>query len=92
MVVEMLTFQVDPADQPTWLAVEESVWTEYLTRQPGFARKQVWRDVDRRDLITAVIWWESKDLWKRISPADVEAVDARMGEWFRESVMTEFEV
>jgi uncharacterized protein (TIGR03792 family) len=92
MIVEMLTFAVEPSQQADWLAVEEEVWSRYLEACPGFIRKEMWRDPDRDHLLHAVIWWSSRDLWKQITAEHVAEVDARMGDWFRQSTMVEYEV
>lgn len=92
MVVEMLTFEVTPGEQAEWLAVEESVWSRFLEGCDGFVRKEMWRSVDRPELVHAVIWWESKEQWKAITAEQVAAVDARMGSWFREGRLAEYEV
>lgn len=92
MIVEMLTFAVDPSQQADWLAVEEEVWSRFLETCPGFIRKEMWRDADRAHLLHAVIWWSSRDLWKQITAEQVAEVDARMGDWFRQSSMVEYEV
>lgn len=92
MIVEMLTFAVEPAQQAEWLAVEEEVWSRYLESRPGFVRKEMWRDPGRVEFLHAVIWWSSRALWKQITAEQVAEVDARMGDWFRDSTMVEYEV
>lgn len=92
MIVEMLTFAVEPSQQADWLAVEEDVWSRYLETCPGFVRKEMWRDPGRAELLHAVIWWSSRELWKQVTPEQVAEVDGRMGDWFRHSTMVEFEV
>ena len=92
MVVEMLTFTVGVSDRDEWLDVEEQVWTRFLERQPGFVRKEMWVDVDDPDVVHAVIWWESMELWKSISPETVGEIDALMGEWLRDSSVRAFDV
>lgn len=83
MVIEVLRFEVDPADRPRWLEVEEAVWTRFLERQDGYVRKERWLHADDPSAVSVVIWWETLEQWKRISAAEVEAVDQEMGEWFR---------
>ncbi len=92
MVVEFLTFTVAVADQGTWLEVEERTWSRYLEQQPGFISKQVWVDRDRADQIHCVITWADQASWDAIPDADVERVDAEMGEWFRPCTMRSFDV
>jgi uncharacterized protein (TIGR03792 family) len=92
MVVEMLTFAVAEADRAEWLRVEEQVWSRFLERQPGFVRKEMWVDVEDTASVHAMIWWESLELWQAISAETVAAVDAGMGEWFREGTLRTFQV
>lgn len=92
MVVETLTFRVDPSERAQWLEVEEQVWSRFLEAQPGFVRKEMWVDETDGGHVHAVIWWRSLDEWHAISPTTVAEVDARMGEWFREPRMRSFNV
>ena len=45
-VVEELTFRVESGELGTWLARESTSWDDYLARQPGFLRKEVWLGVE----------------------------------------------
>lgn len=92
MVVEWLTFPVRRDELTEWLAVEESVWSRFLEGQPGFVRKQMWVEEGDSSLVHAVIWWTSREQWKRITPEQVAAVDERMGQWFRDCTMRVFDV
>ena len=80
MVVEWLTFEVPLDLRDVWLAREEEVWSRFLEKAPGFVRKQMWVEEGDVRLVHAVIWWESRELWKRITPAQVDEVDRRMGD------------
>ena len=92
MVVEMLTFEVAPSERDAWLSVEEQVWSRFLEAQPGFVRKEMWVSSDNPVSVHAVIWWESLEQWKAITPAQVADVDARMGEWFRDATVQAFDM
>ncbi|MGA0878704.1 MAG: TIGR03792 family protein [Ilumatobacteraceae bacterium] len=92
MVIEWLTFAVPQSEQENWLAIEESVWSRFLETQPGFLRKEIWIEEGAPDLVHAVIWWESTELWKRITPDQVAEVDARMGDAWRNCTMRVFDV
>ncbi len=52
----------------------------------------MWVDPDDEGHVHAVIWWSSREEWKRITPEQVEAIDRRMGPIFREPVVREFRV
>ena len=92
MVVEMLTFEVTPAERAEWLDVEEAVWSRFLERQPGFVRKQMWVDQQDPGRVHAMIWWESMELWKQIGADKVAEVDQLMGPWLREATLRTFDV
>lgn len=92
MVIELLTFDVDPDERDEWLRVEETVWSRFLERQPGFVRKEMWMGPDGDSTVHAVIWWESMQAWKAIGPDTVAAVDERMGRWLRAPTCRAFEV
>ena len=92
VVVEFLTFSVEPAELAAWLGVEEAVWSRYLETVPGFIRKEMWQPADRPGTMHAVIWWESRDAWKAVTDEEVAMGDARMGEWLRRPRAQEFVV
>lgn len=92
MVIEFLTFDVDPDERDQWLAVEERCWSRYLEGCPGFAGKEMWVDDDDPGRVHAVIRWESREAWDAVPRADVEAVDEAMGAWHREASMRAFRV
>ena len=92
VIIEFLTFTVDPTDQPEWLAVDERIWTRYLQRQPGFVRKQMWVARDRPHEVNAMIQWADEQSWKALSGAELAALDAKMGAWWRASSLRVFDV
>ena len=92
MVIEFLTFCVEPHERDEWLEIEERVWTRFLERQPGFVRKQVWIEEANDREVHAMIEWRSRELWQTITPHEVAAVDADMGPWFRPCTLRTFDV
>jgi len=90
VVVEYLTFDLSGLDVQRWLEVEDQVWGEELRTRPGFINKQIWES--KPNVVHAVIWWRDQESWNAIGADEVAAIDARMGEWFREPTMTEFRV
>lgn len=79
MVVEFLTFRVDPNERAGWLAAEEANWSRFLERQDGFVRKEMWESADDPSQVHAVIWWETLEQWKSIPSAELKEVVAAMG-------------
>lgn len=92
MAIEWLTFDVAEDERAEWLLVEENVWSRFLEAQAGFVRKQMWVEVDDPGRVHAVIWWNSLEEWKRITPETVIEVDGRMGAFFRACTMRVFDV
>lgn len=92
MVIEQLTFDVDPALRDEWMAVEERTWSRYLEQRPGFIKKELWVERDNPGQVHAIIYWESEELWYTIPQEDITRVDAEMGEWFREGTMKKWDV
>lgn len=85
MVIEFLTFRVDPAERAEWLPIEEQTWSRYLERQPGFIRKEMWTNRDDPAEVHAVIWWADQETWFQIPQSEIADVDAAMGPWFRDA-------
>ena len=91
-MIEFLTFDVDPDEREQWLAEEERNWSRFLDTRPGFAGKEMWVADDDAGRVHAVIRWESMEAWEAVPRADVQAVDAAMGEWSREATVRAFRV
>lgn len=92
MVVEWLTFEVSPDELDDWLKVEEQHWSRFLETQAGFVGKEMWVEDGDPGRVHAVIRWKSKEAWDAVSPEDVAAVDADMGEHKREPTMRTFHI
>lgn len=92
MVVEFLTFPIDPDSLDEWLAVEEAHWSRFLERQQGFVRKEMWRSRDRVDRVHAVIWWRSIEDWQAIPADELAAVAEAMGPFERTPICDAFDV
>ena len=92
VVIEFLTFDVDPSERDEWLHHEEQHWSRFLERQPGFVRKQMWQAADDPSALHAVIWWESMEHWEAIPQIRLEEVAAAMGARERSATSRAFEV
>jgi uncharacterized protein (TIGR03792 family) len=79
MVIEWLRFDVPAAKHAAFLKRDAEVWTAGLSRYPGFLGKELWLEAESGNLI-AVIRWESMSAWKSIPSADLEGLDAAMGD------------
>ena len=83
MVIEELHFIVEPSERDAFLAKETEVWTGFLSGCGGFVDKQVWVADDDPSRIVVMIWWNTMEQWKKITPEQCDEVDGRMGEWLR---------
>ncbi len=92
MVIEFLTFDVDPADRDEWMAHEERHWSRFLETRRGFAGKEMWVEADVPGRVHAVIRWDSMEAWQAVTRAEVKAVDAAMGRWHRDASVRTFQV
>lgn len=77
MVIEWLTFAVDPAHRETFIQMDNDIWTASLSQYPGFISKEVWISPDLFDQVVCVMRWQTREQWKAIPPADLEAIDQR---------------
>jgi uncharacterized protein (TIGR03792 family) len=78
--IEILEFQVAPADRADFVAIDQSIWTPGLARCPAFHSKEIWLDPLRPDLVTVVIHWCDRELWKAI---DAQELSDLAGEFDR---------
>ena len=78
MVIEWLRFDVPLALRAAFLERDAHVWTQALTKYPGFISKETWFEPGTNATI-AVIRWESLDHWKSIPRSDLEFLDDEMG-------------
>ena len=84
MVIEFLTFNIEPSERAEWLPVEEATWSRYLEKRPGFIRKEMWTNRENPLEVHAVIWWTDWETWQTVPEEDIVEVDAAMGTWFRD--------
>ena len=92
MVVEFLTFEVEPACHQQWMAADRDSWTRFLEQCPGFVRKQVWIDRDDPSRIHAMIEWTDEASWKSIHVDTLTAIDQAMGEWCRTATLKVYDI
>lgn len=79
-IIEELTITLDPADVEAYLERDAAVWTPYLKTCDGFLGKETWLPDDQSGTVVFIIRWATMAQWKSITPEQVAAVDARMGD------------
>ena len=75
-VVEHLRVKVSAEARQAWLEAERGSWEPWLAEQPGFLDRQLLWDAEREEG-TLLIHWASREQWKAISSAQVQAVQQR---------------
>ncbi len=84
VVVEHLRIKVPADGRQAWLQAEQGSWEPWLQSQDGFLSRELLWDSEREEG-TLLIRWASRDQWKAIPEADVEAVQERFEELAREA-------
>ena len=75
--IEHLVFMTDPGKEQQWIELDHQYWTEYLSKNSGFIKKEVWLSPDNPGEIHTLIWWNSMDEWKQFSEEDVTKNDEK---------------
>ena len=84
VVVEHLRIKVPANGRQAWLEAEQGSWEPWLQKQDGFLGRELLWDSAREEG-TLLIRWASREQWKAIPEADVEAVQTRFEELAREA-------
>ena len=82
VVVEHLRIKVPADGRQAWLQAEQGSWEPWLQTQDGFLGRELLWDSEREEG-TLLIRWASREQWKAIPEADVEAVQKRFEELAR---------
>ena len=83
-VVEHLRIKVPADGRQAWLEAEQGSWEPWLQKQDGFLGRELLWDSAREEG-TLLIRWASREQWKAIPEAEVEAVQERFEELAREA-------
>ncbi|MDM7959356.1 MAG: TIGR03792 family protein [Synechococcus sp. WH 8007] len=84
VVVEHLRIKVPADGRQAWLEAEQGSWEPWMQKQDGFLGRELLWDSAREEG-TLLIRWASREQWKAIPEAEVEAVQERFEELAREA-------
>lgn len=92
--VEVLVFQVDPADVEQFLRVDHEVWTlgeaaSLDGNEIPFLSKEVWLNDERPGEVTIVFVWPDKANWDAVG---ADAIQQRLTNEFEERFRRPFEL
>lgn len=80
MVIEWLKFRVSPELREQFVQQDAEIWTNALSKYPGFIRKEVWISPDDLSEVVAVIYWESFEQWESIPAEDLEPIESEFSD------------
>ncbi len=96
MVIEWLKFRVPATQRERYIQVDDEIWTPALKAYPGFISKETWIDPADDSSVIFVIRWRTREDWKAIPEADLEAItaqfDAALGFEYTMETSAEFQV
>ncbi|HGY5545437.1 MAG: TIGR03792 family protein [Prochlorococcus sp.] len=75
-VVEHLRLKVPADAREAWLKAEQGSWEPWLAKQSGYQGRDMLWDAEREEGVL-LIRWASREQWKSIPKAEVDAVQAR---------------
>jgi len=84
VVVEHLRIKVPADGRAAWLQAEQGSWEPWLEQQNGYLGRDLLWDSEREEG-TLLIRWASREQWKAIPEAEVEAVQERFEQLAREA-------
>ena len=84
VVVEHLRIKVPADGRAAWLQAEQGSWEPWLKQQDGYLGRDLLWDSEREEG-TLLIRWASREQWKAIPKAEVEAVQERFEQLAREA-------
>jgi uncharacterized protein (TIGR03792 family) len=82
-VIEHLRVRVQADAQAAWLHAEAHSWDPWLRRQSGYLGRELRWDPEREEGVL-LIRWASREQWKAIPEAEVEAIQAKFEALARE--------
>lgn len=83
-VVEHLRVKVPAEARQAWIAAEANSWEPWLAQQKGFLDRQLLWDPATEEG-TLLIRWASREQWKAIPPAELDAVQERFEQAARQA-------
>lgn len=85
MIIELLRVKVPSNMREKYIQKDAEIWTTALAGYPGFLGKEVWISPNDSTEVMIIIRWATKELWKAIPHAELEALDAQFTQAMGES-------
>jgi len=78
--VEKITYFIEEAAIPTYIAAEKRIWDTWLIQQPGVVRKELWLDPEQSNILKVVVTWFSMDFANACDQNEVARLQGQMDE------------
>jgi len=78
--IEKITYFIEEAAIPTYIAAEERIWDTWLIQQPGVVRKELWLDPDQPNILKVVVTWFSMDFANACDQNEIARLEGQMDE------------
>ncbi|ARV57894.1 cyanobacterial protein, TIGR03792 family [Nostocales cyanobacterium HT-58-2] len=80
MIIELLKVKVPPEQREKYIQKDAEIWTTALAKYPGFLGKEVWINPNDTTEIVLVIHWATRENWKSIPQAELNAIERKFSE------------
>jgi uncharacterized protein (TIGR03792 family) len=77
MVVEWLIFEVAEEEQERFITQDAAIWSKALAAQPGYLRKEIWRERAAPNKLNLAIYWRSRADWHAVPQQVLGRADAK---------------
>ena len=84
-IVEELRLSVPKEYKNVWFKAEKEIWEPWLAKQEGFISRDIFYNEEKAEALLLVNW-ESKILWKKISPEEVNLMQDLYEEKVKEAL------
>lgn len=90
-IVENLEFQIQNDKIEDFLKNDYEIWTKFLSKQPGFLRKETWISKEKIGNIKTIVHWENLNCWKNIKSADLIQNENKFNQKMKHGIIKNFE-
>jgi uncharacterized protein (TIGR03792 family) len=77
MEIEYLTFQLKGISREDFCKRDKEIWTETLSKFPGFIEKEAWLPPEDTLSVILVIRWNTLEHWKSIPQSVLDSTEKK---------------
>lgn len=80
MVIEWLKFKINAQDREKFIQKDAEIWTETLSKSPGFLGKEIWINPYSEAEIIFIIRWKTREQWKAIPQSILDETEQKFAQ------------